>query len=218
LNGPFLDTSLLPRELVFGGGDTLAVQCSRWDSVDFHYSAALVVSTDLGAHWTELSVPPHNGITLSGATLDWRYMVLAGADSLGRIAMSSNGGTTWSCDTVPLSNGVPYFKILSIAVTGSGRVIAAIETDGDSNFLAYLEPVSSSVNTPAISPNNFSIFPNPATNEIQITSIEGSISISDPLGRSYEVKQSGNTLDVSVLPSGVYFISDGHSRAKFVKG
>ncbi len=60
-------------------------------------------------------------------------------------------------------------------------------------------------------------YPNPATSSISITNSNGPLSILDPLGRSYEVKQTGNTLDVSALPSGVYFVSDGHTRAKFVK-
>jgi hypothetical protein len=54
-------------------------------------------------------------------------------------------------------------------------------------------------------------------NSITIASSAGPFSIFDPLGRSYEVKQTGNTLEVSSLPPGVYFVSDGHSRVKFVK-
>jgi hypothetical protein len=84
-------------------------------------------------------------------------------------------------------------------------------------MLAYLEPVSSGISSPVISQNNLTIFPNPATNEIQINSSERNISILDPLGRSYETNRSGNTLDISSLPSGVYFVSNGHTRAKFVK-
>jgi hypothetical protein len=64
---------------------------------------------------------------------------------------------------------------------------------------------------------NFSLYPNPATNILNIATPAGAISISDPLGRSYEVPKTGNMLDISALPSGVYFISDGVSRAKFVK-
>ncbi len=66
------------------------------------------------------------------------------------------------------------------------------------------------------------IVPNPAQTsiEVQLSSPSPtpiSFTLSDPLGRSYEVRQTGNTLDISSLPSGVYFISDGVSRAKFVK-
>jgi hypothetical protein len=62
-----------------------------------------------------------------------------------------------------------------------------------------------------------SIVPNPARNTITITPSIGPFSILDPLGRSYEVKQAGDVLDISSLPSGVYFVSNGVSRAKFVK-
>ncbi len=64
---------------------------------------------------------------------------------------------------------------------------------------------------------SLSIYPNPAANTLTIERAVGAISILDPLGRSYDVKQTGNTLDVSSLPSGVYFVSDGKRRAKFVK-
>jgi Protein of unknown function (DUF2961) len=64
---------------------------------------------------------------------------------------------------------------------------------------------------------NLTIYPDPAINSIMAIAAVGPLSILDPLGRSYEVKQSGNALDISSLPSGVYFVSDGRSRAKFVK-
>jgi hypothetical protein len=63
----------------------------------------------------------------------------------------------------------------------------------------------------------FSIYPNPAVNSITVTPSGNPIAIFDPLGRSYDVKQTGNSLDISTLPPGVYFVSDGVSRAKFVK-
>ena len=62
-----------------------------------------------------------------------------------------------------------------------------------------------------------SIVPNPATNEITIIGGSGLFTIFDPLGRSYSVPQNGNELDISSLPSGFYFVSDGISGAKFVK-
>ena len=52
---------------------------------------------------------------------------------------------------------------------------------------------------------------------LNLVSPAGTISISDPLGRSYAVPRNGDALDISTLPSGVYFVSDGVSRAKFVK-
>ncbi len=104
-------------------------------------------------------------------------------------------------------------EMYSLAVSPDRQLFAGSFFDG---LFRYV-PSSSSVETTVSAPETFSIFPNPAANQIHITSSEGNISILDPLGRSYEVNQTGNTLDISALPSGVYFTSDGHSRAKFVK-
>ncbi len=74
------------------------------------------------------------------------------------------------------------------------------------------------------------IVPNPATNEITIV-VAGvgdhhAFVISDPLGRHYDVpttpqpppwKGGAVTIDISSLPKGVYFVSDGVGGAKFVK-
>ncbi len=223
-NGPLADTSFHPYAFFFGAGDTLAIEGWRWkDLTDYHASLAMAFSTDFGMRWNELSVPQNNGIYFGAyaiqLSLDWNHMVMAGNDSVGRIVQSFDGGADWECDTVPLSSGIPYYSVVPFAVTGSGRLLAGVADDSGflgSSSLAYLEQVPSSVNTPSDLPEN-TVFPDPATNEIQITSSEGNISILDPLGRSYEIKQTANTLDISALPPGVYFVSDGIRRAKFVK-
>lgn len=75
------------------------------------------------------------------------------------------------------------------------------------------------------------IVPNPAQNEITIIcggkdATTHAFTISDPLGRSYSLpttpnplleKEGAITFDISSLPSGVYFVSDGVSGAKFIK-
>jgi hypothetical protein len=61
------------------------------------------------------------------------------------------------------------------------------------------------------------IIPDPATGSITVKGSAGPFTIFDPLGRSYQMPGMANTLDISSLPSGVYFVSDGLSRAKFVK-
>ncbi len=209
-----------PQFLTFGENDSLAVLSERFDSSTSHYYLSIAISPNLGQSW---QYPLHDTVALEPTTItpiNKRTIVIAGEDSSERIVMSTDQGATWQVYSVPVDNGAPYYWIQTIAVTDSGRVIANIETDSNydgSNLLAYLEPVPSSV-APAVSSQPvFNIFPNPATGKIQITSSEGNISVLDPLGRSYAIRQTGNSLDVSSLPSGVYFVSDGHSRAKFVK-
>jgi photosystem II stability/assembly factor-like uncharacterized protein len=220
-NGPFLSGDLVQTDFEFGAGDTLTTLAYRYDSTGLNQVATMVRSTNLGANWTELAVPRTNRITNPAVSpVDGQTIVIGGQDSVGEIVISTDRGSTWELDTVPLDNEVPYYWIYSVTVTGSGRVIASIETDSSfeaSSVLAYLEPVPSSVEPPLSSQTVLNIFPNPTTNEIQITSSGGNISIRDPLGRVYSVPRNGNMLDISSLPSGVYFVSDGVSRAKFVK-
>ncbi len=65
--------------------------------------------------------------------------------------------------------------------------------------------------------DSVSIFPNPTTNALNVQNVFGTISIEDPLGRSYAITRSGNQIDVSSLPSGIYFMMSGSHAEKFVK-
>ena len=92
----------------------------------------------------------------------------------------------------------------------------ALAPDG-SSYLARIEKVTSGVKESIIPVQDEMVYPNPAENTLTLNFPAGTISILDPLGRSYTVPRNGNTLDISSLPSGVYFVSDGKTRAKFVK-
>ena len=108
--------------------------------------------------------------------------------------------------------------IYATSVTASDSVQLDFAGCGDSILLEALRG----------EPFTFSVVPNPAQNEITIVGIGGNASthaftISDPMGRSYPVPilSGGDArptrLDISSLPSGVYFVSSGPARVKFVK-
>lgn len=229
LNGPFLDANVSPYNLIFGDGDTLAIPGTRWDSTHTHLATMMALSSDLGANWSELPLPPNIGISNPSVTpIDQQTIVIYGVDSIGRILMSTDHGVSWQADTVPLENGMPYFRITSVAVTGSGRVLAVIEHDSNSYpgsyMLAYLEPVPSSVKVVASSQADFSIFPNPATTSLALTDAYAgnTIHLFDILGRealSGKVPASGTlTLDVSRLPRGIYMIMLGEHGKMVLAG
>ncbi len=185
----------------------ILVYCPGYDSMSNYF--AMIQSTDDGASWqiAERSITPLS-FALEGDSTVYMSCVQNRVNGSGVMKSSDAGGefhwVSFSDDTL----------ITFIVINPNHVLYAGTSEDG---LFRYIPAASSVEKTAVSSPENFTIIPNPATSEIQITSTERNFSILDPLGRTYEVRQSGNTLDVSALPSGVYFVSDGHSRVKFVK-
>ncbi len=136
---------------------------------------------------------------------------------------SIDSGYTWKFDGGPSNTGPDDNFYASNGIAIAGKTWAP-----DGGFLqsyglweenwptsGVAEPEHSSILSEAVT-----VYPNPATHEIWVSGIsdrtEG-LSIRDPLGREYAVTKMGKTFDISSLPAGVYFVSDGISRAKFVK-
>jgi hypothetical protein len=150
-----------------------------------------------------------------------------GDDDPGFVKLSTDLGSTWVIDTLLFNKKfqiAPYSW--SVAHMQDGSLLGSYTTELDNINPPQVTPgcvarltidPQSSVTTPQPFENHIILYPNPASSFLNFESPAGAITILDPLGRSYEGHQTGNTLDVSSLPSGVYFISDGHSRAKFVK-
>ncbi len=71
--------------------------------------------------------------------------------------------------------------------------------------------------------SSLKLFPNPATEQLTITSIEAGmpIQILDVLGREVMsgVMPANGPLqfEVSILPSGTYYVIEGHTELKFIK-
>ncbi len=208
-----------------GNGDTLLLSMGKLGKT-FHDTSACVRSFDGGNHWaftedtfTQLIQSPVNSNT-----------VIALQHSLGNwwpgfFALSTDLGSTWQIDTLEFDTtlGAPAI-IIGLTFLSDGSMIGVFSRSdaltgspmGD-QFIAKSEPLFSSVKPLTSSAQQAFLYPNPAASILNVENAGGTITITDPLGRTFEVKQTGNTLDISSLPSGVYFVSDGHSRAKFVK-
>ncbi len=144
----------------------------------------------------------------------------------GLVRLSTDLGATWvrQTDSIQINRtveGALFFW--GAAETQNGSIIGAFSTSSleGNDYPAYLARLTfapqSSVSKSEPTLHQATIYPNPASSILNFESSGGVISVLDPLGRSYAIRQTGNSLDVSSLPSGVYFISDGYSRAKFVK-
>ncbi|HEX5315549.1 MAG TPA: T9SS type A sorting domain-containing protein, partial [Candidatus Kapabacteria bacterium] len=155
-----------------------------------------------------------------------RDIVFAGGFGNDRhILVSIDHGMSWNVDTFAYSSDTDYPEINALAVTSDnhGVAIADIPGSASSTVLMLGEPVSMDVMTSRLINSNLQIYPNPASQAISLESQEAGkpVEILDVLGQevlSGRVPASGRlTLDISSLPAGLYYVSDGHSRTKFVK-
>ncbi len=212
------DSTIDFTKVGFSNGDTIIAAGIQF--IDNFTVRQLYIrrTTDGGQHWYQVEASPdqlREVHTIS--SLDHDFIMMGGIDSGGPnlVMVSTDRGDTWNVDTIPYDTVVrgPYYEVNGLAVTGTGHAVMIA-----GGPLAILEPAPTADVTPfSTSANGTYIHPNPASDMLHVESYSGTISILDPLGRSYAVKQTGNALDISSLPSGVYFVSDGASRAKFVK-
>ena len=203
----------------FYGTDTIVAYGST-DSGGVFF-ALIMISTDGGESWVRSNVPRNIVVDLhSMSSLDRSIVFCVGNTEFPHILSSHDHGITWSVDTFAFDTTgfLPQF-FYGVTVTPSGHAVAIL----DGGMLALGVPVTSGVAESSPIQQPLELFPNPATNAISVLnssgslSITGSLTITDPLGRNYVVKQTGNTLDISSLPAGVFFINDGQTRAKFAK-
>jgi hypothetical protein len=226
--GPYSDTNIVIRHFQFGNGDTIRAFGVRLNDAKTVWSTLVFTSSDVGAHWVEQPIADTTYIAAPycNSNIEENPIFLGEYPSTIVIA-STDHGNTWATDTVVSDSTIPNY-VNAIVSTSSGNAIGIIPVTDTvivngqpvsigASMLVRLVPVPAGVTIPVVANNQESLYPNPATNILNIASPAGTISISDPLGRSYAVSRNGNTLDISSLPPGVYFVSDGVSRAKFVK-
>jgi Secretion system C-terminal sorting domain/Photosynthesis system II assembly factor YCF48 len=179
-------------------------------------------STDGGASWSMPDIPDTLiQYAASMSSLDRDIVFYGGWSTKNQIAVSRDNGTTWDVENYKFDKAdtLPQW-IMSLAVTRGNEGIGIFSYNGltiDPSVLARGVPLSSGVAASTPVQQTLEIFPNPTMNIISITNSSGAITVTDPLGRNYDIKRTGNSLDVSSLPSGVYFLSDGEARMKFVK-
>jgi hypothetical protein len=100
--------------------------------------------------------------------------------------------------------------------------LQAFNATNESNVAQRIFIVYQGTNGVSVMPKEsiftLAIYPNPTTSTLHIESTSNVITITDLLGRIWlHSKDGSHDLDVSGLPQGVYSISDGKSRAQFVK-
>jgi photosystem II stability/assembly factor-like uncharacterized protein len=212
----------------FGSGDTM-VAYGEDMIVDTDINYALIWrSSDAGQSWQEVL---DTNDMLEGVTcvtdID-RDTVLAGCNAADqKILFSPDRGATWRIDTLLFdaadaghSISDAYF-CRGIGLTPAGTLVGAFGYTISSLIVGHI-PTASVRASDSIAQDDI-IFPNPATDVVKITThdIHHSVVLIDVVGREVlrgvTAADGSLTLDISRLPAGVYYVSDGTRRARFVK-
>ncbi len=120
--------------------------------------------------------------------------------------------------------GAQNSKVNAIVMGPDGALHLAGRTQlvgptGD-GFVAKLAPLATGIDP--IGPTHTMLYPNPTTDRLQLPELPtdgGTITVSDIRGKAVYTTSYHNTIDVSALPSGVYFLerTGQHRRWRFVK-
>jgi hypothetical protein len=190
----------------------------------------VVRTTDGGDTWIETVLPfiiPVSIVTMS--PLDRDTVFSAGGNPSGGMFLESvDHGATWFQDTIILDTDYTddYSYSPGMSITGDGHAIAIILPNSVTNVQGIIvrreqEGAGIAEYIPIVQSEQ--IYPNPASSSVTITSLEAgsTVHLLDILGREvlHGVVPSNGALmmDVSSLPSGLYYVSDGVTRTKFVK-
>ena len=174
-----------------------------WDSSVVSFS-----SYDPPLGWTVTSISPH------GNSVDFSIHKVSSTIStplnLGTAIFQPNGSALASS----------WVTLPNLVLIASGETISLCIGQNEDSHWSVKTLGTSGVASVQVPTCRLYIYPNPGMEEVTIFSAgvhHVHFTITDPLGRSYAVPQRGNVLDISSLPSGIYFVSDGFSGEKFVK-
>ncbi len=224
--GPILSDSLLIHRYIitgcsFGTSDTM-----------FAYGESfrgpfIVRSTNGGKQWNFVDTIPYWGWVQNLSDISRDTIIAGTRESIANtVIWSTDHGATWRVDTLLFhdSNFSAAGENFGIGFNSEGELLGAYSfKDAVDPVLILGQLATAGVNTPSCVGSIVELFPNPATASITLTGVAAghSVHVLDILGREVlhgTVPATGPfTLDVSSLPSGLYYVSDGYSRAKFVK-
>ncbi len=194
------------RDIAFNGNNIFAST----------YENGVFLSSNNGANWTEVN----NGLPVKSfvqsIAVDGNN-IFAGTVG-GGVYLSTNNGSAWS----EVNTGLTNDTVLSLVISGdyiyAGTASGGVWKRSLSNIITGTHEIE------AIR-NSILIFPNPATKYITIESVEpATIEIYSMQGQRMKVTSTNDiriNVDVSALPSGVYFLKaktgKGIVMKKFVK-
>lgn len=205
---------------------------AKWSGRDtifafgFDQNGGLIVrSTDAGATWRKMNAPKGATIMSMSEITDDTIVAGRGDFAFNSILVSTDRGTTWKSDTVPVQHRGALFPtdvIRSIVRPAPGIVLAA--TQQIPNGVGQI--IRGTIASASVASNRWiatsSASPNPASDAVTLwfSTKPDAIVVVDVLGRivlRLESRGGPVTVNTSELATGTYFALKGIERIRFVK-
>ncbi|MFH1052123.1 MAG: YCF48-related protein [bacterium] len=174
-------------------------------------SNGLYLSNDYGDYWTKLDTELLINSHINTIASYGRNVFVGGVNG---IFLSTNGGNNW----ISISDGLNYKDIRVISFSDSNVFIANAKGEIFRSKLSDL--IVSAEEEPQFNEDSvFEIYPNPATDFIKINLFDyfDSIELYSTLGLKVLETKYQDKIDISTLPSGMYFLKAGDKVYKFIK-
>ena len=173
-------------------------------------------SSDNGSHWVEVNKGLFD--TTVNVLLSWGSNLFAGTTN--GIYLTSDNGNRWYLISDPEQQSL--FNVHTLLIHDN-----YLFAGGDTELWRLpLSLLNLGVVENHSQDSSLTVWPNPASGEITVAGASGDVTIRDPLGRvvlrqppsPYPLPEGeGNNVDISSVPSGIFFLSAGTRSAKFVK-
>ena len=204
---------------VFGSGATLdfGAQCSSGTYTVVATNAISGCTTNMSDSVTITINPPPASI--AGTTL-----VCVG----GTVTLTDAGAGTWSSSSVTTATVGSSTGIVTGVSVGTADITYTLPSGCYTTVMITVDPCSTTgIAGNRTKENNVTLFPNPATDEVSITTVAGAFSsytITNEAGQvmlQAEISAIKTSVNIKALPAGMYFINlkgdSGSVVKKFVK-
>jgi photosystem II stability/assembly factor-like uncharacterized protein len=203
----------LLNKCVFGSGDSIIAYGENLIADTITHTGngghpLIWRTTDAGISWNEVldSTPLENVTCMTDINRDTVLAGISGGHE--EILFSTNHGATWNVDSLAIDTSIAVFSCYGIGLNPNGSIVGAFGPVF--SLLIFGQWGTAGVSVPGPLTPRSNIYPNPASESVNITSIDpgSTIHLLDVLGR--EVLHGTVppndllTLDVSHLAKGIY--------------
>jgi hypothetical protein len=184
-----------------------------------HANGAITRTTDGGKSWTSFPIADSVGAIHSMSSLTRDTIYASGSSGAHRMLRSTDRGASWSLDSVLLDTAYEFVAANGLTVMADGHPVglfsqSSYDVDPSAIFRGEWEPARVEIYERIFYGTH--LYPNPATTEFTITSVDPSrpVHVFDMIGREllHDVLDTRGvaTLDISRLPRGVYSVVLDH--------